>query len=396
MRFPRAILLLGFVSLFMDMASEMLYPIGPIFLTTTLGASMAWLGIIEGIAEAIAGLGKGYFGMLSDAAGKRRRFVTLGYGLSAISKPIPGLLASVGGVFAARALDRIGKGIRTAPRDALLAGHTTPNNRGAAFGLHRGMDTAGAALGPVIALLYLSFHPGDYSTLFLLAAIPAVAAAGLTLLIQEAPFTPSVKKPGIADSFRFWRQAPDQYRRLLILLTGFALVNSSDVFLIMRARQLGFSDVEAIGGYIGYNAVFALAAYPVGRLSDRVGRKATMVAGMILFAVAYCGFAISTSHEILWAMFGLYGLYAAMTDGVSKAWISDLVPNERRGLAIGLQTMLTSIGVMVASVWTGAVWANVGGTTPLLISAASTLILGLVLCWGIRRGGGQWPVVSSQ
>lgn len=136
MRFPRAILLLGFVSLFMDMASEMLYPIGPIFLTTTLGASMAWLGIIEGIAEAIAGLGKGYFGMLSDAAGKRRRFVTLGYGLSAISKPIPGLLASVGGVFAARALDRIGKGIRTAPRDALLAGHTTPNNRGAAFGLH--------------------------------------------------------------------------------------------------------------------------------------------------------------------------------------------------------------------------------------------------------------------
>ncbi|MCC7439370.1 MAG: MFS transporter [Armatimonadetes bacterium] len=391
MRLPRAVLLLGLVSLFMDMASEMLYPIAPIFLTTTLGASMAWLGVIEGIAEAIAGLGKGYFGMLSDAAGKRRPFVALGYGLAAISKPIPALSASVGGVLGARVLDRIGKGIRTAPRDALIAGHTTPDNRGAAFGLHRGMDTAGAALGPVIALLYLSLHPGDYSTLFLLAAIPAVAAAGMTLLVKEAPFTPAVKKPGVAESLRFWREAPVPYRRLLLLLTGFALVNSSDVFLIIRSRQLGFSDVAAIGGYIGYNAVFALAAYPAGRLSDRIGRGKTMVAGMLIFAFVYCGFALFTNHEMIWVMFGLYGLYAAMTEGVSKAWISDLVPNERRGLAIGLQTALTSIAAMVASGWTGAIWTIVDGTTPLLITATTTSILSFTLLWIVRNTPSPTP-----
>lgn len=391
MRFPRAILLLGLVSLLMDMASEMLYPIGPIFLTTTLGASMMWLGIIEGIAEAVAGLGKGYFGMLSDAAGKRRPFVTLGYGISALSKPIPALSASVGGMLGARVLDRIGKGIRTAPRDALLAGYTTPTNRGAAFGLHRGMDTAGAALGPIIALLYLSFYPGDYATLFLLAALPALLAAGTTLFIKEVPFVPSVKKPGLMESLRFWREAPNQYRRLLLLLTGFALVNSSDVFLIMRSRELGFSDVAAIGGYISYNAVFAVAAYPAGRLSDRIGRGATIVAGMMIFAVVYCGFALFTSHEIIWAMFGLYGVYAAMTEGVSKAWISDLVPNERRGLAIGLQTMLTSIAAMAASVWTGTVWANLGGTIPLLITAVITSILGLILIWMVRNTPSVMP-----
>lgn len=385
MRFPRAILLLGTVSLLMDMASEMLYPIGPIFLTTTIGASIMWLGIIEGIAEAVAGLGKGYFGMLSDTAGKRRPFVMLGYGLSALSKPIPGLSASVAGVLGARVLDRIGKGIRTAPRDALLAGYTTPKNRGAAFGLHRGMDTAGATLGPIIALLYLSFYPNDYSTLFLLAAIPALLAAGTTLFIKETSFTPSVKKPGLMESFRFWRESPNQYRKLLIVLTGFALVNSSDVFLIMRSRELGFSDVAAIGGYIGYNAVFALAAYPAGRLSDRIGRGSTMVVGMIIFAVVYCGFAFSTSHLITWVMFGLYGIYAAMTEGVSKAWISDLVPNEHRGLAIGLQTMLTSLAAMVASVWTGAVWANFGGTIPLLITATFAVMLGLSLIWVVRK-----------
>lgn len=380
-RFPRAIIVLGLVSLFMDMSSEMLYPVGPIYLTTIVGASMVWLGVIEGIAEAVAGIGKGYFGMLSDAAGKRRPFVTFGYAISAVSKPIPALLANVGGVLGARVMDRIGKGIRTAPRDALLAGYTTPEHRGAAFGLHRGMDTAGAAIGPVIALLYLWQHPGDYATLFLLATLPAILAALLTLAIKEPTFAATKPQPPLRQLLLFWAKAPLQYRKLLLMLTAFALVNASDVFLIMRARESGFSDVAAIAGYIGYNLVFALAAYPAGRLSDRIGRRLTIGVGLLLFALVYGGFAIATDHTMLWALFGLYGLYAALTEGVSKAWVSDLVPNENRGLALGLQTMCASLAALVASSWTGAAWGigSGGGTVPFIISGVVAAGLSLLL-----------------
>jgi MFS family permease len=380
---PRAILLLGLVSLLMDMASEMLYPIGPIYLTATLGASIAWVGIIEGIAEAISGLSKGYFGALSDARGQRRPFVTLGYLLSAISKPIPAVAASVGGVLGSRVLDRIGKGVRTAPRDALLASYTTPETRGAAFGLHRGMDTVGAAIGPSLALFYLAYHPGDYTTLFLIAFIPSALAAMTTFLVREERFTPGTSRPGLRQSFAFWKAAPTDYRRLIVWLTIFALANSSDVFLILRAREVGFSDTLAIGGYIGYNVIYALAAFPAGHLSDRIGRRGVMVVGLILYAAVYAGFAFAPNVETVWGLFALYGIYAAMTEGISKAWISDLVPNERRGLAIGLQTTLASLGALAASSWTGATWSAAGATLPLLIAAGTAV----VVAGGLWRAG---------
>jgi len=379
MRLPRAILVLGLISLLMDVASEMLYPIGPIYLTVTLGASIVWVGIIEGIAEAVSGLLKGYFGALSDARGRRRPFVTAGYGLSALSKPIPALLASVGGVLGSRVLDRIGKGMRTAPRDALLASYTTEANRGAAFGLHRGMDTAGAALGPTIALIYLAYHPGNYATLFLLAVIPSALAALATLAVKEERFVPSTQRPGWRESLGFWREAPSAYRRVFVLLTLFALVNSSDVFLIVRAREVGFSDMTAIGGYICYNVIYALAAFPAGRLSDRRGRRVVMTAGFFLYAVVYVGFALASDSGIVWGLFALYGVYAALTEGIAKAWISDLVPNNRRGLAIGLQTMAVSLATLVASLWTGVVWSGSGARIPLLIAAMTAVVVGLLL-----------------
>jgi MFS family permease len=380
---PRAILLLGLVSLLMDMASEMLYPIGPIYLTATLGASVAWVGIIEGIAEAISGLSKGYFGALSDARGRRRPFVTLGYALSALSKPIPAVAASVGGVLGSRVIDRIGKGIRTAPRDALLASYTTAETRGAAFGLHRGMDTVGAAIGPSLALLYLAYRPGDYKTLFLIAFIPSALAAVTTFLVREERFTPGTSRPGLGESFAFWKAAPVDYRKLIVWLTLFALANSSDVFLILRAREVGFSDTLAIGGYIGYNVIYALAAFPAGHLSDRIGRRWVMVVGLVLYGAVYTGFAFATSVEMVWGLFALYGIYAAMTEGVSKAWISDLVPNERRGLAIGLQTTLASLGALVASTWTGAAWSGAGAAVPLLIAAGTAVVVAA----GLWRAG---------
>lgn len=385
---PRAVIVLGLVSLLMDVASEMLYPVGPIYLTTILGASMAWVGLIEGVAEAIAGLSKGFFGALSDARGKRRPFITLGYALSALSKPFPALAASTFGVLTSRVVDRIGKGVRTAPRDALLASYTTAENRGAAFGLHRAMDTIGAAIGPVIALLYLSWRPGDYHTLFLIAFVPAILAAASTLLVRERAFVPSEARPGIRDSLRFWREAPRPYRMVLGWLTLFALANSSDVFLILRARSAGFSDTEAIAAYIGYNLVFALAAFPAGRLSDKVGRKRLMTIGLVLYAAAYACFAVDSTRALLWGGFVLYGIYAAMTEGVAKAWISDLVPNERRGLAIGLQTTFASMGALVASTWTGLVWSNTGPTLPLLLSAATAVVASIGFATA-RRGAGS-------
>lgn len=379
-RLPRAVFVLGFVSLLMDIASEMLYPIAPIYLVS-LGASVAWIGIIEGIAEAIAGLSKGYFGGLSDSIGRRRPFVTLGYALSAISKPIPAIAASAGGVLGSRVIDRIGKGIRTAPRDALLAGYVDESSRGAAFGLHRAMDTIGAAIGPLVALVILALRPGDYRTLFLIAFIPSALAAVATMFVRESRFVPLNDRPGIASSLSFWRDAPAEFRHIVRWLAVFSLANASDVFLILRARDLGFSDIEAIAGYIAYNVVFAAAAYPAGILSDRFGRRHVALAGFALFAVVYLGFAFTRSPELIWILFGVYGLYAAATEGIAKAWLSDLVPNERRGLALGLHATLASLGALAASSWTGALWATTGPQVPFSITAG----VGVMVMLGLSR-----------
>ncbi|MBS1913716.1 MAG: MFS transporter [Bacteroidetes bacterium] len=384
-RFSRAVILLGIVSLFMDVASEMLYPVGPIYLTVVLGASMAWLGIIEGIAEAISGLSKGYFGALSDASGRRRPFVTLGYGLSALSKPLPGIFGSVASVLTSRVVDRVGKGIRTAPRDALLAGHSTPETRGAVFGFHRAMDTIGAAIGPCIALMYLAWHPGDYVTIYLIAIIPGILATLATLGIREKRFTPTIRRTGLAELFRFWREASGDYRVVVIWLTLFAVANSSDAFLLLRARGAGFGDTGTIGAYVIYNLIFALAALPAGRLSDRFGRRRILVTGLVIFAAAYVLFAVAAGSIMIWAAFTLYGLFSALTDGVSKAWISDMIPNDQRGRAIGLQTALASIGTLVASTWTGFVWTYAGGMVPLLVTACVALVATAGLATSARR-----------
>jgi MFS family permease len=376
-RLPREVILLGVVSMLMDMASEMLYPIGPIYLTTVLGASIAWVGIIEGVAEAIAGLSKGYFGALSDARGLRRPFVTIGYTLSALSKPLPAIFPSIAGVLGSRMADRFGKGVRTAPRDALLAGYVGPEQRGAAFGMHRALDTLGAAIGPCIALLYLALRPGAYRELFLLAFIPAILAASTTLLVRERSFAPSSGAISLRESLRFWRAAPARYRAVVIWLALFALGNSSDIFLILRAREIGFNDTETITGYILYNIVFAAVAFPAGRASDRLGRKAVISIGLLLFAVVYALFALVPLPGVVWGAFVLYGIYAALTEGVAKAWIGDLVPNERRGVAIGLQTAIASLGALIASSWTGALWSAVGATIPLLTAASVAVVAAL-------------------
>jgi MFS family permease len=375
-KIPKQVLLLGLVSLFTDIASEMLYPVTPIFLTVVLGSSMAVVGVIEGIAEVTAGLLKGYFGNYSDRIGKRSIFVVLGYGISALVKPLPGIFQNVPTVLFSRVTDRVGKGIRTAPRDALLASYSDGNS-GAIFGFHRGMDTLGAAIGPVFALILLYFFPNNYQLIFLVAFIPSVIAVSFTLLIKDKPNF--IKGKAKKNYLHFWKEAPKEYKIILILITTFSLVNSSDVFLILKSKDVSHSSSLAIFGYVFYNIIYAFASYPFGGLSDKYGKKNIFSLGLIIFSLVYLGFAFIDNIDFIWLLFALYGIYAASTEGVSKAWVSELIPNEQRGSAIGLLTMLSSFSIMLGSLFTGVLWDLFGSSVPFLISAIVSLIVSIII-----------------
>jgi len=375
-KISKQVFILGMVSLFTDIASEMLYPITPIFLTTVLGSSMALVGVIEGIAEVTAGLLKGYFGNLSDRIGKRSIFIVLGYGISALVKPLPGIFQNIPTVLISRVSDRVGKGIRTAPRDALLASYSDGNS-GAVFGFHRAMDTLGAAIGPIIALILLNFYPNNFQLIFLVAFIPSVIAVFFTLLVKDKQN--SVKAKSNKNYLEFWKSAPREYKKILFLITTFSLVNSSDVFLILKSKDISNSGSLAILGYVFYNLIYAAASYPFGGLSDKLGKQKVFSFGLIIFSAVYFGFAFIDNINFIWILFAFYGIYAASTEGVSKAWISDLIPNEQRGSAIGLLTMLSSFAIMFGSFLTGVLWDKFGSSIPFLISAIISLVIGTLL-----------------
>ena len=377
-RLPKQVIILSLVSLFTDMASEMLYPITPIFLSSVLGTSMAVVGLIEGLAEVTAGLLKGYFGVLSDKLGKRSVFVVLGYSFSALAKPLPGIFPNTLTVLTARVTDRIGKGIRTAPRDALLASYSE-NNTGAVFGFHRAMDTLGAVIGPLLALLMLNFFMLDYQTIFIVAFIPSLIAVVFTLYIKDKKSEISLRPK--TDMLGFWKSSPAQYKILVYLITIFSLVNSSDVFLILKSKNISGSDTLAIAGYIFYNIIYAVSSYPIGILSDRIGKKKVFIIGLLIFSVVYFGFASLNSFAFIWILFALYGVYASSTEGVLKAWVSDLVPDQNRGSAIGLITMSSSIAMMIGSIAAGFLWDSFGSQVPFYLSFSVSLIVAGSLYW---------------
>ncbi len=375
----KTIWMLSLVSLFTDMASEMLYPIMPVFLKH-IGFSVLLIGILEGIAEAVAGLSKPYFGKLSDSTGKRLPFVQLGYALSAISKPMMALFFYPLWIFFARTIDRLGKGIRTGARDAMLSDESTPSTKGRIFGFHRSMDTLGAVFGPAIALLYLYFHPQNYKTLFLMAFIPGAAAILFTLLIKEKKQSPANKKPQTTNhqlfSFlSYWKTAPQQYKKLVIGLLLFALFNSSDVFLLLKMKESGLTDVQLIGVYIFYNLVYALLAYPAGILADKLGMKKIFLLGLFVFAIVYTGFAFNNNIIVFLALFLLYGIYAAATEGISKAWITNMVDKKETATAIGTYTGLQSIAALIASSGCGFLWFAVGAKLTFIITAGVTVLV---------------------
>ena len=375
----RAVWLLSLISLFTDLASEMLYPVMPLYLQS-IGFSVVYIGFLEGVAEAVAGLSKGYFGQWSDRLGRRVPFVQWGYGLSALSKPMLAVLATPAWVLLARTVDRLGKGLRTGARDALLSDETTSADRGKVFGFHRSMDTLGAVLGPLAALGWLAAHPGQYRPLFLWAFVPGVVAVLITLVLRERRAVPS-GRPVVPfwASFGYWRQAPPAYRRVVGGLLVFALFNSSDAFLLLLARQRGLSAPAVIGLYILYNLTYVLSAWPLGHLADRLGPRRLLVGGLLVFAGVYGGMVLAHDTWTFGALFALYGLYAAATEGVGKAWVSTLCNKADTGAALGTLGGLSSLAALLASGLTGVLWQWRGPELPFRLAAGAALAVALYL-----------------
>lgn len=372
----RSIWILSLISLFTDMASEMLYPIMPIYLKS-IGFSVVLIGILEGIAEATAGFSKGYFGKKSDVSAKRVPFIQLGYALSAISKPMMTIFTFPIWIFFARTIDRLGKGVRTGARDALLSDEATIENKAKVFGFHRSMDTFGAVLGPLIALVYLYFYPENYKTLFLIAFIPGILAVISSFFLKEKNQEPKSEKKSVPflSFLHYFKESSDEYRKLVIGLLAFTLFNSSDVFLLLKMKESGISDQMLILVYVFYNLVYALLAFPIGILADKLGLKNIFIFGLLVFAGVYFGMGFNKNYYVFILLFFLYGVYASATEGVSKAWISNISDKKDTATAIGTFSSFQSIFMMLASSLAGFIWYQFGAEIMFMISALVTLLV---------------------
>lgn len=368
MRLPdgitRNVFVLGVVSFFTDAASEMLYPVVPIFLTQTLGATPGIVGLIEGITEATASLLRIWSGWFSDKIRKSKPLIFAGYGLSALSRPLLAIAYGWPMVLLARFVDRFGKGVRGAPRDALIADSVEPRYRGRAFGFHRSMDQLGAVAGPLIGVALLARFSGDLRMLFLFAFIPSALSVIAIAFAREAQAVDERPLPRLT----FSGQNP-LFLQFLLVAGIFALGNSSDAFLILRAQQLGFSTAEVVVLFAAYNAVYVVSAYPAGHLSDRIPRHFIFAGGLALFAMIYFAVGVTQERNWLWILLPAYGVYMGMTDGVSRALVSDLVPVERRATALGLHAAVLGFAALPASAFAGLLWDRMGASAPFLFGS---------------------------
>jgi len=370
------VLFLGVVSALTDVSSEMLYPVLPLFLTRTLRAPMTAVGLIEGAAEAVASLCKAASGVWSDRARRRKPFVVWGYGLSAASKPLLALAGAWPMVLVCRCLDRLGKGVRTSPRDALLAASVEPRHWGRAYGFHRAMDTAGAVVGPLVAVVLMSVFGWGFRSIFLAAAVPAaLGVLVLALFVEEKPAArPDAPSAQAAAAFRPLQRAavalsPD-LKRFLLIYGVFALGNSSDAFLLLKAAQGGLSPAAVVLAYVLYNAVYALAATPAGMAADRLGRTRTVAAGLAVFAVTYLGFALVQRPGEYWILFAVYGFYGALTESSLKAAVAQRCAAQSRATAMGVFQGAVGVLAFVASLAAGWLWSHVSVAAPFYLGAA--------------------------
>lgn len=357
----------------------------PVFLKS-IGFSVLLIGILEGLAEFTAGISKGYFGQLSDHSGRRIPFIRFGYLLSALSKPMMAAFNFPLWIFTARTTDRLGKGVRTAARDAYLSDCTTPEHKGKVFGFHRALDTLGAFIGPVLALIFLYFLPGQYRLLFILAVVPGVISISFTLFLKEkrkkATDETKIKTP-FFGFIKYIRNSPREYRMLIGGLLAFTLFNSSDVFLLLRMKDIGLSDDQLILVYIFYNLIYAIFAYPMGFLGDRIGMKKTFITGLLLFAIVYGGMVMVSDIWFSLGLFFIYGIYAAGTESISKAWITNISRKTETATAIGSFTALNSVLTMLASIIAGLTWAYAGPKYTFLISAIATILISIYFIVGV-------------
>jgi len=368
------------------MASEMLYPVMPVYLRD-IGFSMLLIGVLEGLAEAVAGLSKGYFGKLSDERGKRVPFVRMGYTLSAFSKPMLAAFTFPIWIFAARTLDRIGKGLRTGARDAILSDESTPETKASIFGFHRAFDTLGAVLGPAIALVFLYFLPGKYRLLFLIALLPGIGAILFTFLLKEKrnKSTGTKNRVSFFSFLKYWKSSPVMYRKLVTGLLIFTLFNSSDVFLLLKIKETGAGDTTVIGIYIFYNLVYAVLSYPLGILADKLGLKKVLLFGLFIFAIVYFGMAFNNSWIGFVLLFLGYGIYAGATEGISKAWISNIADKKDTATAIGTFTAFQSICALMASTLAGFIWTTAGAVLTFTLTGTVTILVILYLLLLVKK-----------
>lgn len=359
---------LGLVSLLTDASSEAVYPVLPLFLTNVIGAPVAAVGLIESLAEATASIAKVFSGRLSDRLGKRRPLVLLGYSLSNLVKPALALVPSWPWALALRVTDRLGKGIRTAPRDALIADYAPEARRGEAFGLHRAMDTIGAAIGPLVAWAILTLKPSGYRTVFLVSAIPGTLAILVALtMVRERTKPAAAREEAATVSFRGLGRPFAVFAAISMV---FALGNSSDALLILRAQDLGAQAATVPLMYFAFNVVAASLARLFGRRSDRVGRRRVLVAGFATYALVYAGFALARHAWAPWALFIAYGVPYALTEGLARAFVVDLVPESVRATAIGTYTFLLGLATLLSSTVAGILWDAVSHSAPFALSAA--------------------------
>jgi MFS family permease len=374
----RNVFWLGITSFCTDISSEMVYPLVPVFVTAVVGAPVFALGVIEGVAEGTASLLKLASGWLSDRWGRRRPLVLAGYGLSATAKPLLAVARVWGAVLFARFVDRFGKGIRTAARDALIADSAPVATRGRAFGFHRSADTAGAVLGPLLALPLLAATHDRLRVLFVFAAVPAALGLAALLPVRDRPRLPVPARLALPAFAGLGAPA----RRYLLALGAFAVANSSDTFIILRGRGLGLSLAEVVLAYAAYNLVYSMTAMPAGILSDRVGRRRIVIGGLAFFAAVYLGFALARAPWQFWGLLAVYGIYMGLADGATRAYAVDLAPAAARGTVLGWSHMVGGIGAVAASAIAGGLWTWVAPQAAFLYGAAGALgALLLLIAW---------------
>ncbi len=371
----RNVFILGITSFFTDLSTEVVYPLVPLFLTSVLGAPFFVVGLIEGIAESTASLLKIFSGWISDRMRRRLPLTVIGYSVSGFAKPLLALATVWPVVLVLRFGDRLGKGIRNPPRDALIADSSEPLRRGRVFGFHRAMDTAGASLGAIAALAALAILGERYRIIFLLSAVPAVLGVVSLFFIRERvhPHRQTLP-PRLSLS-----QLDHRFKIFLLASAIFALGNSSDAFLILRAKNLGLSALGAVMAYVIYNLVYGSLSMPAGSLSDRIGRRLVIAGGFVIFSLVYAGFALAAGALFVWPLFAVYGIYMAMTEGVGKAFAADMAPAGVRGTALGAYQTVTGALTFFSSLIAGILWDTIGPFAPFLFGAAAAIVAAGVL-----------------